>query len=438
MSTLDASPLVARLQERMPAEVGWVIHTLEDAGFPTWAVGGAIRDTILERPGGDWDLATQARPRDVQRIFRRTVPIGVEYGTVGVLGKSGALYEVTTFRRDVETFGRRAVVAFADSIEDDLARRDFTMNAIAWRPDAEVVVDPFDGIDHLAAGRLRTVGEASDRFAEDHLRILRGLRFAGLFGLGIEPDLMDVVRAGCEFLPRLAVERVREELMKVLSGDPVPSSALSLYGASGALPVLFPELSPAWDRAVDGTETGARGWDRAIRVVDELRRSTPLLRLAALLECAEPPAEAVLVRLRFSNEDADRVSYLVRAGTGPPTPRITSGEQARRWLADGGVPHLGDVGELWGAGARVDARDGGAHETAVAEQLTLLTAEVRDGAPLAVGDLVIGGRDLMRAGIPPGPGIGIALRALLDRVLVDPELNEEETLLGILDGLDLG
>src|SRR5690606_27017200 len=168
---------------RPPGAVRWIARRLESAGFETWAVGGAVRDALRGEHPGDWDLATAARPGDVRRLFRRTVPIGIEHGTVGVLGKDGHLYEVTTFRRDVETFGRRARVAFADTLDEDLGRRDFTINAVAWHPLRGALHDPHGGVRDLREGVLRTVGDAAARFAEDRLRVLRALRFAGRFDL---------------------------------------------------------------------------------------------------------------------------------------------------------------------------------------------------------------------------------------------------------------
>src|SRR5690606_14370270 len=151
-----------------PQAVREITRRLEEAGYQTWAVGGAVRDAVLGLPAGDWDLATRARPHEVRRLFRRTVPIGIEHGTVGVLGRDGVLYEVTTFRRDVETFGRHAVVEFADTVEEDLARRDFTLNALAWHPLTAELKDPFGGLRDLEERRLRTVGRPEERFAEDY------------------------------------------------------------------------------------------------------------------------------------------------------------------------------------------------------------------------------------------------------------------------------
>ncbi len=221
-----------------PDQVLWIWRTLEEAGFETWIVGGAIRDILLGRPADDWDFATRARPKQIMAAFPRTVPIGVDHGTVGVLVPDGTLYEVTTFRRDVETFGRRAVVEFAETIEEDLARRDFTLNALAWHPDRAELLDPWSGVTDLDEHILRTVGDPTERFAEDLLRVLRGLRFAGQFGLTIEGETWRALRSAVPHLSQLSSERIQEEMMKVLSQALKPSAALGLYAESGVFAVL--------------------------------------------------------------------------------------------------------------------------------------------------------------------------------------------------------
>ena len=193
-----------------PDQVLWIWRTLEEAGFETWIVGGAIRDILLGRPADDWDFATRARPKQIMAAFARTVPIGVDHGTVGVLAPDGTLYEVTTFRRDVETFGRRAVVEFAETIEEDLARRDFTLNALAWHPDRAGLLDPWSGVTDLDEQILRTVGDPTERFAEDLLRVLRGLRFAGQFGLTIEGETWRALLSAVSHLSQLSPERIQE------------------------------------------------------------------------------------------------------------------------------------------------------------------------------------------------------------------------------------
>src|SRR5262245_50227825 len=162
-----------------PAAVLEIARRLEDAGFEAWCVGGAIRDALLGHPHLDWDLATSATPQEVRRLFgKRTIPVGIEFGTVGVLDQSGTMHEVTTFRRDVKTDGRHAVVEFGASLDDDLSRRDFTINAIAYSPSKKELQDPFDGQRDLARRIVRAVGDADARMREDRLRALRAIRFA--------------------------------------------------------------------------------------------------------------------------------------------------------------------------------------------------------------------------------------------------------------------
>src|SRR3954467_3516952 len=146
-----------------PAGVLEITRKLDANGYRCWAVGGAVRNALLGVTDTDWDLATDARPADMQQLFRRTVPVGIEHGTVGVFANAdGVMYEVTTFRRDVETFGRHAVVAFSNDIAEDLARRDFTINALAWNPLTQELLDPYSGMDDLRDAQLRTVGVAAD------------------------------------------------------------------------------------------------------------------------------------------------------------------------------------------------------------------------------------------------------------------------------------
>jgi tRNA nucleotidyltransferase (CCA-adding enzyme) len=305
-----------------PPEVVRIARRLEEAGFSTWAVGGAVRDALAGGVPGDWDLTTAARPRDVQRLFRRTVPVGISHGTVGVVGRDGRMYEVTTFRRDVETDGRHARVSFSDSVEEDLTRRDFTMNAVAWHPLTHEVRDPHGGLADLRAGVLRTVGRPTDRFGEDRLRVLRALRFAGRFGLRIDDAVSDAAREAAPHLPHLSAERVREELMKVMREVEPPSAALRLYEREGALAALYPEL-----QACVGVPDGAGDlWTHLLAAADAVPRSRPLLRVAALLHDAGSAAagaaddhaaagaavtRSVAARLRFSNADADRLTHLV-------------------------------------------------------------------------------------------------------------------------------
>lgn len=418
---------VIRRHPAAPPAVLWITRTLEEAGFETWAVGGAVRDALLGVDSVDWDFTTRARPEQVRRAFRRTVPIGIEHGTVGVLARDGTMYEVTTFRRDVETRGRHATVEFTDRLEEDLARRDFTINAVAWHPLRDELHDPFGGVEDLERGVLRTVGRPADRFAEDYLRVQRALRFAGRFELTVDPPTWTALCRATDQLGILSPERIREELIKVLALDPRPGGALSLYAASGVLAALLPELEPLIRRRTRAAPVD--DWTYALLAGEALPERRPLLRLVALLQAAGARAAAqLLVRLRFSNAQADAVAALVAAGTGPPSPRARPAE-LRRWLARVGPQRLTDLARIWCAQERVERSLGVGVPVDAAGSWRALRHELRRRPALALVDLAVTGNDLIRSGLKPGPRFGRILDGLLDRVLEDPALNCRETLL---------
>ena len=435
------------LELRAPDAVHDIASRLESHGFQTWAVGGAVRDALAGVSGNDWDLATRARPRDVRKIFKRTVPIGIEHGTVGVLAKDGRMYEVTTFRRDVETFGRHATVQFAETIEEDLSRRDFTFNAIAWHPLTHELRDPYNGFDDLRAARLQTVGEPRERFAEDYLRVLRALRFAGHFVLNVAPDTWDALVAAREHLNILSAERVREELWKIFTKTRHASAALKLYAASGVLEALYPELA-ALVRMQE--ESGEDVWTRTLAAVDVLPRARPVLRMTALLHAVGMPAarmkdlrgewrytghevrgsrdaETIMRRLRASNADTARVARLVaiQSDLFPPDAKDAG---VRRWLKHIEPGYMHDLFRLRFALCRAS----GAGGSDLLERYRHAHRIMLEHPALTSAALAVNGRDLKALGIPPGPQFGEIFDALLDRVLDDPALNERERLLDIV------
>jgi tRNA nucleotidyltransferase (CCA-adding enzyme) len=403
--------------------VRWIARTLEEAGHDTWAVGGAVRDVLLGRSSGDWDLATSARPKELRRIFRRTVPLSVEHGTLGVLARDGTMYEVTTFRRDVETDGRHAVVEFADTIEEDLSRRDFTINAIAWHPLREELLDSFGGLSDMRAHVLRTVGAPAERFREDYLRILRALRFAGLFGFEVESETWKALCALVDELRALSAERVRDELLKVLDQDPAPAHALDLYARSGALGVLYPELE-----SLRATPADPNAWTLSVETVQELPPGRPMLRVAALVrELAPPEVAAVLMRLRFSNAQVDETAH--RAVAAPLPVPDADDRFFRRWLSATGPERLAALARLDLARAlaerRLFVRDS---VDAVVTSWRRARAVRAERPPLDVGALELDGRGLIGLGLEPGPHFGHILDALLDWVLDDPSRNQRDLL----------
>ena len=438
MNTIELNP---------PAAVREIAQKLENAGYETWAVGGAVRDALLGHPHADWDLTTRARPADVRKIFRRTIPVGIEHGTVGVLARDGVMYEVTTFRRDVETFGRHAVVEFADSLEEDLARRDFTLNAIAWHPLRGELRDPYGGFEDLRSAVLRTVGEPKERFAEDYLRVLRALRFAGHYVLKIDEPTWEALQAATQFLPQLSAERVREELFKVLGKTPHASATLKLYASSGALRVVLPEVDALI--ALE-QETGAPLWTHTLAGIDALPVARPLLRLMMLLHAVGAPdakvrdlkghwrfvghevagarrTREILKRLRCSNNEVERVSHLVQVQSElfPPDVRDAA---IRHWLIRIGPDFVRDFFRFRIAHARGAGSDG----ADLVERWRKVHRVLLQHPPLRTGDLAIGGQELKALGLKPGPQFGAILEELLRRVLDDPNLNEPERLLNIV------
>lgn len=465
-----------------PDEVLWIWRTLEEAGFETWIVGGVIRDVLFGRPPGEWDFATRAHPKQIMAAFRRTVPIGVDHGTVGVLGPDGTLYEVTTFRRDVETFGRRAVVEFAERIDEDLSRRDFTLNALAWHPGRDQLMDPWHGATDLNDRILRTVGDPTQRFAEDLLRVLRALRFSGDFGLTIEAETWGALLSAVPELPQLSSERIQEEMMKVLSQARRPSIALGLYAESGVFAKLYPELDLGLPIAGNGPEGPSRipRGDVArilgepgitLRACDSAPRTRPLVRLSllfALASTTEGQVDAsgggevrrrvigsLMERLRFSKADTKRVSHV--AASISPGPPLEEPAVLRRWLNRVGPENFVDIARAWLAGARAHEKaerrfpgdtspqatspqttspeDATASE--VVRRINTLRTILREGPPLTIPDLALNGSDLKELGLSPGPRFGEILRYLLEEVLDRPEVNNRADLEALAESCGL-
>src|SRR5216110_2062493 len=226
----------------IPSEVLQIAKTLEAAGFETWCVGGAIRDNLLGLANHDFDLTTAAPPAAVQQAFRRTVPVGIEHGTVAVLDAANRPHEVTTFRKDIQTDGRHAVVEFGVSLMDDLARRDFTINAIAYHPIRHEWRDPFQGAQDLAKKLIRSVGDPNWRFQEDYLRILRALRFSARFEFRIQAGTLEAAKANIQGLAQLSAERVHDEWFKGIATAQRVSKLLALWIDTGAARIWLPEI----------------------------------------------------------------------------------------------------------------------------------------------------------------------------------------------------
>jgi len=442
MSALKPNKPAAAPRLDPPETVRGIAKRLEDAGYETWCVGGAVRDALLGHPHLDWDLATRATPENVRKLFKRTVPVGIEFGTIGVLDQNNVMHEVTTFRRDVRTDGRHAVVEFGASLDDDLARRDYTINAIAYSPSKDEVRDPYKGQHDLEGRLIRAVGDARERMREDRLRALRAIRFAARFGFDIERDTYDAIVESAPELSRLSAERVKQEIEKTMDQVRFPSKAFAMWRDTGAFGTLIPSL--------------AHVTDRQLLPLDHLRR--PLLprrparritRIAGLF--ASVPAPTVrknLKDLRFSNSDTEWIAILVerwqQLGPGMTDALLKAeevyakdpwGEQyppsavLRAWAASAGRTRLAPLLRLadafWWA-ARQAGEPAPYKQTIGSVYKRAIKIAYKDA--IALSDLALDGTDLEKIGIT-GPAVGATLRKLLDSVISDPRMNNHETLL---------
>jgi tRNA nucleotidyltransferase/poly(A) polymerase len=395
-------------------------------------VGGAVRDALLGHPHLDWDLATSATPDDVRRLFRRTVPLGLEFGTVGVLDREGRMHEVTTFRRDVQTDGRHAVVEFGASLDDDLARRDFTINAIAFSPTSGRLHDPFHGRDDLERGIVRAVGVPEERMREDRLRALRALRFAARFGFAIEPRTWQAIVGSAPHLGRLSRERVKQEIEKTMEQVERPGRALALWRDSGALASLIAPLQAISDLTLVAL-------DQLPRPVSAEQPHRKINRLTALFAELDPAlARQVMRDLRFSKREVEWIGDTVARwhALRDELRRTLCAEQPpgdariRRWVAVIGRTRVGALLRLaaaWFASERLAGRQAPTPRRLACLYRRALRIAFRD--PVAISDLAVDGDDLMAAGIPAGPRIGRILRRLLDDVIEEPSRNTREWLL---------
>ena len=416
-----------------PQPVVEIAERLEKAGHEAWCVGGAVRDALLGHPHLDWDLATSAKPAEVQRLFRRTVPVGVEFGTVGVFDRTGIMHEVTTFRRDVQTDGRHAVVEFGASLDDDLARRDFTINAIAWSPTRSELRDPFAGRRDLSNKVLRAVGEADARMREDRLRALRAIRFAARLGFAIEAGTWRAILDSAAHLGRLSAERVKQEIDKTLEQVRMPSRAFTLWRDAGIFKTLIPALATVADvdlAAIDCAAQPASGPRSADR---------RLLRLALLFAPTGAQQSAKSLKaLRYSNQDIAWASAIIDRRLlaeelldhGSDTKEQSRAAQIRRFVSRCGRLRVRSAMRL--AAARWAARrHAGLHAPSSVVVHALYRNAIRTAFrdPVELSDLAIDGDDLRHAGFAPGPILGKILQALLDWVLEDPTRNTPELLL---------
>lgn len=394
-----------------------LLDELHRAGFGAYAVGGCVRDSLLGLAPHDWDLCTAARPGQVMELFGedRCIPTGLQHGTVTVK-RDGKLYEITTFRTEGRySDGRHPdSVAFVPDLREDLARRDFTINAMAYSAE-EGLCDPFGGREDLARGVVRAVGEPLRRFGEDALRILRLYRFAARFGFAIDEATEAAAKQLASHLDCVSAERIEEELNKLLAA-PQPGAYLEPEVLAFVLPELPPEELAKARKQVDalpaGTEQVSARW------------------AALLLPLGETGARKALKRLKCSNARIDGTAVLVRE-CGEKTPdaldKCDLCLQAKRLLGRYDLHTVQQLTALWTALAPEEK----ASFDALRAEAEALTAQ---GACCRISQLAVSGRDLMAAGAAPGPGLRRVLEALLEEVITGRLPNEKTELLAFAAG----
>ena len=420
-----------------------LLDTLHAAGYAAYAVGGCVRDSLLGRTAHDWDLCTSALPQQVMELFgtEQCIPTGLQHGTV-TIKYGGQLYETTTFRTEGSyTDGRHPdEVQFVPDVREDLARRDFTINAMAYN-EAEGLVDPFGGQADLQNGLLRAVGEPQQRFTEDALRILRLYRFAARFGFALDAA---TARAARQLAPRLdciSAERIQEELAKLLAA-PQPGSYLEPAVLAVVLPELTPEALTAAKPVVDacpaGEENlpvrwaallGALGETDTRRVLKRLRCSNACIEETAIL-VRETAGQGVCGRGFLGHESGHSIARSTACGSRVPPQRTVLGETPahagevaiRRLLGQYGLCTVERLCALCAALHPQNAPDC----ALAAQRARQLEA---DGVCCRVSQLAVNGRDLMAAGIPAGPALRRVLEALLDGVISAEYPNEKTALL---------
>ena len=433
---------------QMDAGAAELLHALHAAGHAAYVVGGCVRDSLLGLTPHDWDLCTSALPQQVMELFgaQRCIPTGLQHGTVTVK-QSGALYEITTFRTEgTYTDGRHPdEVHFVPDVREDLARRDFTINAMAYN-EKEGLVDPFGGQADLQSGIVRAVGVPRQRFTEDALRILRLYRFAARFGFAIDPPTAQAAQELCAHLDCVSVERIEEELAKLLSA-PAPAAYLDKKILFVILPELSSEALAAAKPVVDACPAGAENLPIRLAALllslgeDGIRRTLKRLRCSnALIEEA-----AVLVReargcdgsFLFGHDSGHSIARPIAFGNRVPPQRTVLRETtvtpgftiyARRLL---GKYNLCTVQRIAALGTALQP-ERAADFAALSELAEQLDA---DGVCCRVSQLAVNGRDLMAAGVPAGPGIRKVLEALLDGVIREEYPNERQALLAAVQQL---
>ncbi|MBN2058267.1 MAG: CCA tRNA nucleotidyltransferase [Candidatus Saganbacteria bacterium] len=433
----------------MPSGALNIIKTLQSNGHQAYLVGGCVRDLLLGLEVKEWDITTSAKPDEVGRLFHKVVPTGIDYGTVTAL-VDGGTYEVTSFRADEQYVDGRhpSNVVFCADLHQDLSRRDFTINALAYDPLADDLVDDHNGQADLKKKLIRAVGDPVARFSEDGLRSVRACRFAAKLGFAIEKGTLAAIPKTLATTRKVAPERIHDELVKLLAADR-PSAGFELMRQTGLLKLILPELEHCLGVEQPPNFHKYDVYWHSLYACDAAPKDNLVLRLSALLhDIAKPDckvddtfynhdkvgaatAENILRRLKFSNQIFKQVSNLVSHHMFNYTSEWSDAAVRRFIRRVGGPENIKDLFALRLADTSAMERE--IDSQYLVELQTRIDKIIAQQHALDVADLKINGEDVMlQLNIPAGPRVGQVLHTLLEKVLDDPQLNERETLLKLI------
>lgn len=435
---------------QLPLNVKFIMETLMDAGFDAYAVGGCVRDSILGRQPDDWDITTSAQPQQVKGLFKRTVDTGIQHGTVTVmLDKEG--FEVTTYRIDGEYEDNRhpREVVFTPNLTDDLKRRDFTINAMAYN-DRVGIVDAFDGMEDLKLHRIRCVGKPEERFGEDALRIMRAIRFSAQLGYEIESETRKAVIKLAPALVKISAERIRAELMKLITSEN-PMKLKEAYD-TGVTKIILPEFDRMMETPQNTPHHCYTVGEHVLHSMEHVKADKDL-RLTMLLhdigkplsrttdeegkdhfynhpQIGEEITKDILKRLKFDNETIYKVTSIVKYHDYKPRLTPSGVRRAMAKVGEDIFPCLFPVRKADIYAQSIYLREEKLEELFRLQSIYASILEQQDC--ISLRNLAVTGRDLIDAGMSPGKEIGITLEKLLEIVLENPQNNTKEYLLSCL------
>jgi len=434
----------------LPEKVDYIIKQLNKNGHESFIVGGCVRDSILKKAPIDWDIATNAHPSIIKKIFDKTIDTGIRHGTITVcVGNEN--YEVTTYRIDGDYINNRKPesVHFTDSLVEDLARRDFTMNAIAYHP-VTGIVDPFNGIEDIRNSIIKTVGNPKDRFSEDALRMLRCIRFSAQLGFKIDKSCLNGIKECSSLIKNISSERIRIELTKTLVSD-YPQKFLLLH-ETGLLRYFFKELDNCFSIDQNNPHHIYNVGIHTIKSLENIEKD-PALRWTMLLhdlgktvtkttdkdgidhfyghpEKSMVMAEKVLKRLKFDNQSISKILCLIKYHDSIPEPDTLS---VKKFLLKTGSSHFKDLIKIWKADALARNPEYLDRSINKINEIEKIYMQIKsEKIPLSLKELAVNGHDLIAIGFKEGKHVGDILKETLKMVLENPEMNNKEALINYI------